>query len=159
MQIDYNNPTDNEIRRIVKEAADPSEQVKILAHLTNRDESVIRKICGMKGKGASSQSSYKRKRGRPNKPWSDEEIAYLYENRNVPLEEQAKALGRCRMSVVNKRNELNIVRLTVWSKDRVDELQRLYKTGLRATAIGEIMGFDTYTVVKKINALRHAKKL
>lgn len=103
--INYSNPTDNEIRRIVAEALDPVAQIEILSQFTGKEVDDIRSICGMKPKKAGTV--YKSRKIRY---WTDEEIDYLFEHRNKPIKEQAEALKRNKSVISAKRKELGINR-------------------------------------------------
>lgn len=153
--INYNNPTDNEIRRIVAAALDPVEQVKIISQLTGKSEDLIRDICDMKPR----QKKKHYKRGRPNRMWTEDEEQYLRDHRNDKLKDQAAALGRCIQVIYEKRRQLGIKSDTIWTAKVVDKLIELYNKGYRAKLISVELGLNLYDVQKKIIAMRKAKKL
>lgn len=155
--INYNNPTNNEIRRIVAAALDPVEQVKILAQLTGKGEDEIRGICGMPPK--TKKVRYY-KRGRPNRMWTEAEEDYLRDHRNDKLKDQAAALGRCIQVIYEKRRQLGIKSDTVWTPEVVDKLVDLYTNrGYRAKMISQELKLNLYEVQKKIIAMRKAGRL
>lgn len=156
MRIDYTNPTDNEIRRIVAEALDPSSQVEILSQMSGKTVDEIRRICGMKPKKKVKHE----KSGRPRRKWTEAEENYLREHRNDKLRDQAAALGRSKQVIYEKRKQLGIKSDTVWTQEVVNKLVDLYTNrGYRAKLISEELKLNLYEVQKKIIAMRKAKKL
>ena len=154
MQIDYNNPTDNEIRRIVSEAADAGEQIKILRDLTGKSIDELRQICGM------PKEIRKRhyRRGRPGF-WDEAKIKYLYDHPNEKAADIAKHFGVSQTTITSMRYQLGIKKVTIWSDDLIQKLTVAYRNGLKAKKIAELLDMDLYDVQKKIIAMRASKKL
>lgn len=154
MQIDYNQPTDNEIRRIVSQALNATEQIKILHDLTGRSKAELRELCGIKLK--KSKRGYTV--GRPSM-WTDAKIQYLIDHPNEKCQDIADKLGLSLASVTSKRHQLGIKRVTVWNPRTVDQLTTAYYAGLRASKIAKLLNLDTFTVQKKITSLKGNGKL
>lgn len=154
MQIDYNNPTDNEIRRIVAEALDAGEQVKILRHLTGKSIDEIRQICGM-------PKEIKKRHYRKGRPgfWDKDKIKYLYDHPNETAASLSKHFGVSQTAVTSMRYQLGIKKVTVWSEDAIRKLTLAYRNGLKPAKIAEMLDLDLYAVQKKIIAMKAAKKL
>lgn len=154
MQIDYTNPTDNEIRRIVSEALVPADQIKILHDFTGRPIQELREICGMAPKTKAKHY----KRGRPGF-WNDEKVQYLYEHPNEKCQDLAKRFGVSCAAVASVRHQLGIKQVSIWTDDLVAKLTLAYRNGLRAKKIAELLDMDLYEVQKKIIAMKQTKKL
>ena len=118
--IDYQNITDNEIKRIVSCAANPAAQVLILKDLTGKSLADIKRACGMIAEGEAP--SGENKWGR----WSDKEIDYLHANADIPLEKQAEKLGRSIAGITNMRRKLGIISKSGWSEADKKKLISLY---------------------------------
>ena len=153
--INYNNPTDNEIRRIVAEALEPEQQVVILSELTGRSEADIRSICGMK---PPKMTCTTRKKGRPS-VWDDEKKQYLYDHPDESCHEIAKKFGVSYSSVTSMRYNLGIIQTSIWTEDLIEKLILAYQNGLRALQISKLLDVDHYEVQKKITSLKMSKKL
>ena len=154
MQIDYNNPTDNEIRRIVAEARNAGKQIKILHDLTGKSIAEIRQICGMP---KQVRKMYP-KRGRPSS-WNAEKIKYLYDHPNETAADLSKHLGVSQTAITSMRYQLGIKRVTIWTDDLIQKLTIAYRNGFKATKIAEMLDMDLYDVQKKITAMRAANKI
>ena len=155
MNIDYNNPTDNEIRRIVAEACDATAQIYIIHDLTGKSVDEIREICGMP---AAKKKKRGYGRGRP-KRWTMEKIQYLYDHPNEKCQDIAKKLDMSASSVTSMRYQLGIKQISVWTDDLIEKLTIAYRNGLRASQIAKLLDMDLYAVQKKIIAMRACKKL
>lgn len=154
MQIDYTNPTDNEIRRIVSEAADAGEQIKILRDLTGKSIDELRQICGMPKQ--IKKRHYRR--GRPGF-WDEQKIKYLYVHPNEKCQDVAKKFGVSCAAITSMRYQLGIKRVSIWSDDLIQKLTLAYRNGLKAAKIADMLDMDLYDVQKKIIAMKAAKKL
>ena len=117
MQIDYTNPTDNEIRRIVAEALDAGEQIRILHDLTGRSVGELRQICSMP---KEIRKRHYRK-GRPGF-WDEEKIKYLYDHPNETAANLSKHFGVSQTAVTSMRYQLGIKRIDLWTDDLIRKL-------------------------------------
>ena len=157
MQIDYNNPTDNEIRRIVKNSADPISQIRILAQLTGRKPDEIRAICG----GISTPLTFKAKKGRPSL-WTEEMIQYLFDHPNESIKDIADRFKLTYSAVSTMRRRLGITRSNLWTNELVAKLTTAYNCGFKPAKISKMLGLDWITpheVSKKVYSLKQAGKL
>ena len=154
--IDYQNITDNEIKRIVACAADPAAQVLILKDLTGKTVPDIKRAAGLPftEEDKLSEESSNKWRG-----WSESDIQYLKDNKEKSLREQASDLGRTVSGIYNMRRNLGIVTKPTWDKKTTDKLIRLYKEGVTQREIAKKLGKTFGSVVGKIAYLREQNKL
>ena len=154
--IDYQNITDNEIKRIVACAADPAAQVLILKDLTGKSVADIKRAAGMPltEEDKASEECLNKWRG-----WSESDIQYLKDNEEKSLREQAAELGRSVAGIYNMRRNLGIVTKPTWDKRSTDRLIRLYNKGLPQKEIAEKMGKTLGSVTGKISYLKQQNKL
>lgn len=158
MQIDYTNPTDNEIRRIVRDAADPISQIRILAQLTGKGTNKIREICyGIK----VDASTVKGKKGRPS-VWTDEKVQYLFDHPNDKIEDIAAHFGVSYNSVGTMRRRLGIVRESPWTDELEDKVTKAYRCGVKPAKISKMLdveGITPYEVRKKVGYMKTLGKI
>ena len=155
--INYNNPSDDEIRRIVKEAHDAGEQKKILHHFTGKSVDELRQICGMPKQVKKRHYG----RGRP-KHWDEQKIKYLYDHPNETAANLAKHLGVSENAVTSMRYQLRIKRVSIWTDELLGKLIKARKCGMTPTKIALLLdtdGITPYEVQKKIISMKNAKKL
>ena len=154
--IDYQNITDNEIKRMVACAADPAAQVLILADLTGKTVPDIKRAAGipLAEEDKLSEESSNKWRG-----WSESDIQYLKDNKEKSLSEQASDLGRTVSGIYNMRRKLGIVTKATWDKKTTDKLIRLYKEGVTQREISKKLGKTFGSVVGKIAYLKEQNKL
>lgn len=152
--INFNNPTENEIRRLVKEAADPDTQIAIIADLTGKSKIEIRKICGMKSPKTGESSN----KGKYVK-WTSNKVQYLIDHPNEPCQIIAEKMGLSYNSVRSKRSQLGIKRVSIWTDELTEELIKQYNNGRKAAQIAQNMHIDYNEVQKKIAYLKKTKEL
>lgn len=154
--IDYQNITDNEIKRIVACAADPAAQVLILADLTCKTVPDIKRAAGLPltEEDKLSEECSNKWRG-----WSESDIQYLKDNKEKSLSEQASDLGRTVAGIYNMRRNLGIVTKFAWDKKTTDKLIRMYKKGIDQHVIAEKLGRSYGSVTGKISYLKQQNKL
>lgn len=154
--IDYQNITDNEIKRIVACAADPAAQVLILRDLTGKTVPDIKRAAGMllTEEDKASEECLNKWRG-----WSKSDIQYLKDNKEKSLREQAAKLGRSVAGIYNMRRNLGIVTQAKWDKKTTDKLIRLYKKGVTRHEIAKKLGKTYGSVAGKIGYLKEQNKL
>ena len=151
--IDYQNITDNEIKRIIACAADPVAQVQILADLTGKKESDIKRIVGMKL--TEKEEREERKTKEKNKyGWSDAEIMFLLDNPGMRNEDLCEALGRSQSAVAVMRSKLGLRKTSGWSEGDTQELIRLLDMGKNLRQISCEMGRKYGSVQGKVQQLK-----
>lgn len=154
IMINFNNPTENEIRRLVNEAADPNNQITIIADLTGKSKIEIRKICGMKTPEKKKYSN----RGRPSN-WTEEKIAYLYDHPDESAQSIADKLCISSSAVSSMKYQLGIKKTSTWTDEQTMKLIEAYERGLRGLKIAKMLKMDLPKVQKKIVSLRYAGRI
>ena len=155
--IDYQNITDNEIRRIVSCAADPAAQVQILADLTCKKVTDIKKIAGvpLTEKEEREMDEVKLKKPYTHKwGWSDAEIRFLLDNPDMKNKDIRLALGRSFSSIAVMRSKLGIKKNSGWSEEETNKLIELLGAGLSLGEAAAAMDRKYGSIAGKVQQLR-----
>ncbi len=148
--IDYQNITDNEIRRIVSQAADPSAQVKILRDLTGKTIPYIKRAAGIKLSAEDKLIEENGKRW----GWREADIEFLKDNPRMPLKELAANLGKDVSVIERKRRQLGINLKVNWTKKEINRLIKLYKQDLKKCDIATKLGKTPGSIKYQLRRLR-----
>ena len=148
--IDYQNITDNEIKRIVACAADPAAQVLILRDLTGKSIAYIKRAAGMILTAEDKLREEKEKKW----GWSEADIQYLRDNPEMTIRELAAALGKTADMTWKMKAKLGITKMPRWNDKTTNELIRLYRSGVKPRTISKLLERSYGSVTGKLGQLK-----